>query len=147
MSCILLVDDSLFQRVNMRNLLAPGGYTFYEAEDGETALRMILRHPIACILLDLVMPGMDGFEVLQLLHQQNIHIPTVVVSADTQVATLQRCHALGARAMVHKPLTCECGLLRTVQQILCDNPICHPARAETDSNWMRLPLALDAVNL
>ncbi|GEM_PF-1238678 len=118
MSCILLVDDSLFQRVNMRNLLAPGGYSFYEAEDGEDAIRNLLRHRVDCMMLDLVMPGMDGFEVLQLLHEKQIPIPTVVVSADTQSDTAQRCRALGASAVVHKPLTRECGLLHTVQTVL-----------------------------
>ncbi|MCX7512919.1 diguanylate cyclase domain-containing protein [Frateuria hangzhouensis] len=64
---ILVVDDTLANRVAMRRLLARSGAELHEAASGNEALALCLEHEFALILLDVNMPGMDGFEVAALL--------------------------------------------------------------------------------
>jgi diguanylate cyclase (GGDEF)-like protein len=68
---ILVVDDTLANRVAMRRLLARSGAQLYEAASGNEALALCLDHEFALILLDVNMPGMDGFEVAGLLSESD----------------------------------------------------------------------------
>ena len=74
------------------------------AENGAIALETIAAHPdIDCILTDLLMPTMNGIELLQELKKQNCQIPIIVMSADTQTTSQQKCAELGARQFIRKP--------------------------------------------
>lgn len=115
---ILIVDDSLFQRSNIRELLNDPGYEFLEAADGESALRMISEQAPDCMLLDLVMPGMDGFAVLERLQSENNPLPVIVISADIQTTSQQRCLDLGVKAVVNKPLAPISELPKILRQVL-----------------------------
>lgn len=115
---VLIVDDSWFQRLNIRNLLAAEGYELLEADSGEAVLEIVATAQPDCILLDLVMPGMDGFAVLENLKQRNIQIPTIVVSADIQNSTRRRCMDLGAKSVMNKPLTEDSCLPALVKELL-----------------------------
>jgi CheY-like chemotaxis protein len=115
---ILIVDDSWFQRLNIRNLLKADGYEFFEAASGEAALEIMAAEPPDVVLLDLVMPGMDGFAVLEAMQQQHIKIDTIIISADIQNTTRRRCLELGAKSFINKPLTEESGLPALVREFL-----------------------------
>jgi diguanylate cyclase (GGDEF)-like protein len=80
---ILVVDDTLANRVAMRRLLARSGAELYEAASGNEALALCLEHEFALILLDVNMPGMDGFEVAALLSEadQLEDTPIIFVTA------------------------------------------------------------------
>lgn len=80
---ILVVDDTLANRVAMRRLLARSGADLYEAASGNEALALCLDHEFALILLDVNMPGMDGFEVAALLSEaeQIRDTPIIFVTA------------------------------------------------------------------
>jgi CheY-like chemotaxis protein len=61
---ILVVDDEELNRILLSTSLGESGYTVETAEDGRQALRMLHAQPFDVVLLDLIMPRMDGFEVL-----------------------------------------------------------------------------------
>ena len=101
---ILVVDDSLFMRKRVRQLLGQDGYTLVEASSGASALTELGRHQFDCILTDLLMPEMDGFELLAELRRRQVTTPVVVVTADIQKATRERCEELGAAQVIQKPV-------------------------------------------
>ncbi len=80
---ILLVDDSEPVLIQMRLILKESGYNIIEANNGADALKIIEDTIIDAIILDLMMPDIDGFEVLKLLreHERNLHIPVLILSA------------------------------------------------------------------
>lgn len=104
MTKILIVDDSSFQRRTIRRALAHEDYEIIEAGDGAEAMQLIARHAPDCILTDLIMPGTDGFAVLEAMRDQHSHIPIVVITADIQGTTRQRCLELGATDFIQKPI-------------------------------------------
>lgn len=80
---ILLVDDKLENIVALEQLLADPGTDFLRATSGNEALSMTLQHEFALVLLDVQMPEMDGFEVVELMRQdkKTMHLPVIFVSA------------------------------------------------------------------
>ena len=102
MSLILIVDDSAYSRKKARLALKNEGYELIEAKNGRDGLDKLGEHKPDCILLDLLMPDMDGFEMLEDLQSQSSSIPVLVVSADIQETTMNRVFDLGARDMLNK---------------------------------------------
>jgi CheY-like chemotaxis protein len=80
---VLVVDDDLATREMLRRTLAKGGWTVVEAADGREALAQLARAAPAVLLLDLMMPGMDGFEVLEAMRCEPgwRDIPVIVITA------------------------------------------------------------------
>ncbi len=102
MARILIIDDSSFQRRIVRGMLTPEGYEIVEAGNGAEGL-VLAGDEIDCVLLDLIMPEMDGFAVLEALHRDRPGLPAIVLSADIQDATRKQCLELGARGFLNKP--------------------------------------------
>jgi two-component system, chemotaxis family, chemotaxis protein CheY len=101
---ILLVDDSGLARRSLRAILEPAGYDVVEADDGMNALeRYFLERP-DLVLLDLVMRGMTGLEVLTKLHELDRDARVVVVSADIQDSSRELAESGGACGFVTKPV-------------------------------------------
>lgn len=100
---ILIVDDSWITRQFLKNVLEIYDYDITEAEDGQTALELINEQKPDCILLDILMPIMNGIEFLSTLKQAGKKIPVIIVSADIQQTTKASCLELGAKAFINKP--------------------------------------------
>lgn len=85
MITILVVDDMPENAAVLTRFLSPLGYNVEAVNDGETALVFVNKHPPDIILLDLAMPGMDGFEVCQHLKQSpdTRHIPIIIITGLT----------------------------------------------------------------
>ncbi|MCU1279223.1 MAG: His Kinase (phospho-acceptor) protein [bacterium] len=85
MACILVVDDNALNRELLRAYLEAEGHQLREAASGDEALRIAAAHPPDLVLLDIMMPGMNGFEVGATLKQraQPEFLPIVLVSALT----------------------------------------------------------------
>lgn len=116
MARILVVDDSSFQRMMIKNLLLEHGHEPILAENGAVALERLDEEPDA-ILCDLVMPVLDGFELLETLGRSESPVPTIVVSADIQESARARCLELGASGFLNKPM--DGGrLLQTLEGLL-----------------------------
>ena len=103
MALILITDDAAFARRMVRKALQEDEHVVLEAANGLECLEMVSAHSPECIVLDLLMPEMDGFGVLQALRDQGVSIPVIVLSADIQESARQQCMDLGAYAMLKKP--------------------------------------------
>jgi PAS domain S-box-containing protein len=82
-AAILLVDDREENLIALEAVLAPLGHHLVRADSGIAALRELLRHDFACILLDVDMPELDGFETARLIKQRarSRHVPILFVTA------------------------------------------------------------------
>ena len=101
---VLVVDDSGLARRTARHILERAGFTVSDAEDGMTALeRYALERP-DLVLLDLVMKGMYGLDVLTKLRELDSSARVIVVSADIQTPSRESAAAAGAIAFVNKPI-------------------------------------------
>lgn len=116
MALILIADDSWIARMNLNKTLKPLSATLLEAEDGAMAMEIIRKEKPDLILLDLLMPEMDGTDILRLMKEESIDIPVIVFSADTQEETEKEVNALGVIAFIHKPADPDL-LLNTIKKI------------------------------
>jgi CheY-like chemotaxis protein len=114
---ILVCDDSRFTRQRINDYLSGLNCTIILAENGQMGLDLIKSEKPDLVLLDLLMPILDGIQVLEQLQEMDDRTPVVVISADIQNATVDRCIELGAKAFLHKPPAKEI-MLNTVRQIL-----------------------------
>jgi PAS domain S-box-containing protein len=104
---ILLVDDRPGNLISLKGVLEGPGYELVLAQSGEEALRAVLQHDFAVILLDVAMPEMDGFEVATTLKQRKRFrsIPILFVTASVQnVDWIYRAYSVGAVDFLQKPL-------------------------------------------
>lgn len=105
---VLVVDDSQLSRRILKSLLPPElNAEFTEAGNGKLAMAACRAGPFDLMFLDLTMPEMDGYEVLEALRHENISLPVIVVSADIQPTAVDRVYALGAAAFVAKPISAK----------------------------------------
>lgn len=104
---VLLVDDSSLARRSVRQILTTAGYEVVEAEDGMVALERYFIEKPDLVLLDLVMRGMYGLDVLTKLRQLDPAARVVVVSADIQDSSRQLVQEAGASGFVQKPVERE----------------------------------------
>ncbi len=104
MAKILIIDDSGYQRSIIRQMLTGDGHQVVEAADGVEGLAAAKRERPTLILTDIVMPNMQGMELLQKMKDENVGIPVVVVTADIQETTVKMCQNLGAVGLINKPL-------------------------------------------
>jgi two-component system chemotaxis response regulator CheY len=101
---VLIVDDSGLARRMMRQMLEELGHSVEEAADGAAALERYVLNRHDVVLLDMVMHGMYGFDVLTKLKQLNPDLPIIIATADIQKSTRDLVKAAGAAAMINKPL-------------------------------------------
>ena len=117
MSKVLIADDSFLARQLFIKVLKGKGYEVIEAINGQDAMEKILTQSPDCLLLDLLMPEMDGFAVLKALREKNLSIPVIVVSADIQETSRVKCHELGAVGFINKPIKDD-GILSAIQKAI-----------------------------
>ncbi len=114
---ILVVDDSGFARRTLRQILESAGHTIDEAKDGNDALeRYFLRKP-DLVLLDMVMEGMGGMEVLSKVRELDPNAKVVLATADIQSSTRAEAQTAGASGFVTKPFERE-QVLNAVSTVL-----------------------------
>ncbi len=103
MAFVLLIDDSKFTRNQLIRGLAGEGHRIVEAKNGKEGLELIRSQKPDCVVSDLLMPEMDGQTLLRHLRKEGIRIPVIVVTADIQEDTKERCLQLGAVEVLNKP--------------------------------------------
>ena len=104
---VLVVDDSALSRRTLRRILESAGYEVVEATDGMTALELYFLEKPHLVLLDLVMKGMYGLDVLVKLREMDPNALVVVASADIQSSTRKMVDEAGALAFINKPFVSE----------------------------------------
>jgi CheY-like chemotaxis protein/HAMP domain-containing protein len=102
---LLVVDDNALNRDLLARHLQREGHTVALAEDGRRALAMIQAEPFDLVLLDLIMPEMNGYEVLQHLKSDAAlrDIPVIIISALDELDSVVRCLEAGAEDYLSKP--------------------------------------------
>lgn len=103
MASILVIEDSQFTRRMITRIIKAAGHEILEAINGWDGVQKAKTHKLDCILLDLLMPEMDGFQVLEALRREKVDVPVIVLSADIQETSHAKCFELGAAAFLKKP--------------------------------------------
>jgi len=101
---ILIVDDSSLARRSSRRILEGMGMTVEEATGGAQALEKFFLNRPDLVLLDMVMNGMYGLDVLTKLKELDPGVRVIVATADVQKSTREQAKAGGAAGFVNKPL-------------------------------------------
>lgn len=103
---ILVVDDEVLVRRMMCDGLAAVGHTVVAASSGEEALQVVQAERPACILLDIMMPDLDGYDTCAALKAdpKSASIPVLLVSATTDARVAEQAKKVGAVAVLRKPL-------------------------------------------
>jgi len=137
---VLVVDDVAGNRATMVDLLAPLGFQVVEAENGEAGLQMARRLRPDLILMDNVMPVMDGLETTRRLRQlpELREVPVIAVSASASLEDQRDSHAVGANAFLPKPIDLQ-HLLAEIGRLLRigwigpdDEPLPGPGTPDED---------------
>lgn len=102
---LLVVDDNEMNRDVLHRRLERQGYTVSLAEDGEQALQMVEAFPFDLVLLDIMMPKMNGYQVLEQMKADAAvrDIPVIVISAIDELDSVVKCIELGAEDYLFKP--------------------------------------------
>jgi chemotaxis protein CheC len=103
MAQILLIDDSEYMQQLTAQMLQEAGHTVLTANSGAAGIEQAKNPLVECIILDLLMPDMDGFTVLQTLRELRSTVPVIICSSDIQDSARARCFELGAFDFVDKP--------------------------------------------
>jgi CheY-like chemotaxis protein len=115
---ILIVDDEVDNRELLKIMLEWEGFESATAESGEEALAAIADHAPDLVLLDLMMPGLDGFDVADRMKQNSAtrDIPIMIVTALSDAGSEARARTAGANDFVTKPFHRAelCARIRTV---------------------------------
>lgn len=103
---ILIVDDSALNRMVLTEILGKENYTFLEAENGQQAVELLDCHPeVDLLLLDITMPEMDGFGVLEAMNRYRWieETPVIMISSEDAYPFIERAYDLGASDYITRP--------------------------------------------
>ncbi|HHN94170.1 MAG TPA: response regulator [Anaerolineae bacterium] len=104
-SILVVDDDSEIQRFLSDIVLAPVGYHVLTASDGQEALEKIASEQPDVVLLDLMLPGVSGLDLLKQMQQENISVPVIVLTAYSSRQAVLSAFRLGARDFLQKPFS------------------------------------------
>ncbi|MGH8643184.1 MAG: response regulator [Gammaproteobacteria bacterium] len=117
---VLVIDDSLTTRMLEQSILQSAGYDVDVAISGEEALAKAKGHSYALFVVDIEMPGMDGFEFIERTRSHPIlrRIPSILVSSRASPVDKRRGEEVGARAYIVKSEFDEAGLLQRIHELV-----------------------------
>jgi two-component system OmpR family response regulator len=119
---VMIVDDELGLRELIGDALRLGGFDAVEAADGLEALQILRHTQPSLLIIDVNMPGMDGFELLERLRSRSLETPVIMLSARGERTDVTRGLQLGADDYVRKPFGLEELLLRVRAVLRRANP-------------------------
>lgn len=103
MARILVVEDNELERVLLAELLKSAGHDVVFAQDGEGALEEWRRSGADLVVTDVMIPGLDGLELLESIRAEDPHVPVIAISGVT-AAKLNKAMRSGAAAILTKPV-------------------------------------------
>lgn len=103
MKKILVIDDSMITRKHLSKFLGEQGYAVSSANSGEEGLSMMENETFDCLILDQLMPGLEGAQVLNQLRSLGNQVPVIMLTADTQTTTRNNLLGAGASDVLPKP--------------------------------------------
>jgi twitching motility two-component system response regulator PilH len=106
MARVMVVDDSPTDKANLRQMLMRAGYDVVEAASGQDAIQLAKKELPDCVVMDVVMPGMNGFQATRQLSRDpaTAAIPIIVVSSKSQPTDRLWAMRQGAKEYVVKPV-------------------------------------------
>lgn len=142
---ILIVDDEEPNRDILSRRLTKEGYTVAVAEGGKQALEMLRVERYDLVLLDIMMPGVDGYQVLKGIKSERLlhDIPVIMVTALNDEPTLKRCLELGAADYVGKPFELTYLKSRIWRAIQALSHVRRPTVAHNDAHAATTVLVVD----
>ena len=116
---VLVIDDDRIDREILKTILS-NDYYVVEAKDGEEGFDFLTRHEleVKCVVVDIYMPGMDGYEFLKKVNESGLKIPVIVTTSDTGEETQVKVLADGAWDFIVKPFNAEIVKLRVQNAIM-----------------------------
>jgi len=129
-SNVLIVEDDEFNRDILQRRVEKSGFNASCARNGKEALEALAREKVDLMLLDLMMPGVDGIEVLKRMkaNQKYSRIPVIMVSAIDDSESVARCMQLGATDYITKPFNAV--LLRArIESVLKEKNLNDPEKS------------------
>ena len=140
--CILVIEDDPSITLGLRVNLEAEGYTVEVAEDGDTGYQLASSEGFDLVILDLMLPGLNGFEILQRLRERQVRSPIIILSArDTEIDKVMGLE-LGAEDYVTKPFGLA-ELLARVKVVMRrerSSSASRPCRSSTGSSkpiWLK----------
>jgi len=148
-SKVLIVDDLEVNRYSLEMILAPLDIVIVHADSGECALSKVLNHDFAVILMDVEMPGLNGYQTVQLIHSNKRfkNIPIVMITAsDRDNVLLNKAYEAGAVDYVRKPIETVVIINKVRQFVELDqlHRIAKQARVEAEESKTRLQVLLNS---
>lgn len=107
MQRILVIDDEPSIRELLKDFFTGRGFEVATSQDGEAALNLLKENKFDLLLLDLMMPGMNGMDVLREIASENLTIPSIMITAYASVSTAVEAMKLGAFDYITKPFVLE----------------------------------------
>jgi len=130
---VLVVDDERAQRYVLGQYLAKEGFTVLEAEDGASALQILRQQPVDLAVVDIMMPGIDGVDLVRLLRNDS-SAPVIMLTARAEEATRVAGLEAGADDYVVKPFSMPELVARVRAQLRRANDF---GRTATDTSVLR----------
>lgn len=119
-ACIAVVDDDIVIQELVKTVLSETGWDVKVYNNGKEFVMDLPSNKFDLIFLDLLMPEMNGFQVLQFMKQQKINIPTIVFSALTRKETVGKAMSFGVKSYIIKPLKPEALQQKAVEILVSD---------------------------
>lgn len=101
---LLIVDDELDIREFAAKFFQKRKINLLSVSNGEEAIRLVVEQQPQVVLLDIQMPGIDGFEALARIRELNKHIKVIMITGRDDVQAKHKAQELGAYGYIHKPL-------------------------------------------
>ncbi|WIO74138.1 twitching motility response regulator PilH [Porticoccaceae bacterium LTM1] len=119
MAKVLIVDDSPTETHQLAAMLQKGGHQVLSAESGEKGIELALAEQPDVVLMDIVMPGLNGFQATRQLTrtQETSHIPVIIVTSKDQETDRVWGARQGAKAYLAKPVT-EKTLIKAIDEVV-----------------------------
>lgn len=127
---VAVLDDEPEMRKALRRLLTGHGFGVEEFANGKDFLAAVNSRPLDCLLLDLHMAEVNGFDVLEAFCSRHVRVPVIVITAHDEPGTEQRVRALGACDYLKKPVDRDILLRAIIHAIKL--PLEIPANNETE---------------
>lgn len=101
---VLIVEDNKPVSLLISRVIEEAGHTYYIAADGEVALRMYSQRPVDLVIVDVELPGIDGYQVTREIRNGTAALPLVIISGNQGEAWRQQAIDAGANEFLPKPV-------------------------------------------
>jgi CheY-like chemotaxis protein len=101
---VLIVDDNREFCESLKDIIEMEGHTVLTAYGGQSALKRLKKEPVDLVLMDLVMPGMDGVATIKAIREIPLTVPIVIVSAYSEETLVNEALRCGAKGKLGKPI-------------------------------------------